>query len=164
MRLAARFDYDERSRAKPIKPILIAYWKAPALDSTEVICLLRSKCASGTSDGGTCWGITAGEETKYRRAVVIMDVEKLADELIRLRAGSHSLGLIYEFMARVYNNTNEARADFVRFLSGEMPIRLIELSALAVGGAPAIGVAEVTGLTETNGQDREQERLFEPIP
>jgi hypothetical protein len=64
-----------------------------------------------------------------------MDVEKLADELIRLRSGSHSVGSIYDFMARAYNNTNEAKADFIRFLSGEMPSRLIQISASAVGGA-----------------------------
>jgi hypothetical protein len=93
-----------------------------------------------------------------------MDVEKLADELIRLRSGSHSVGSIYDFMARAYNNTNEARADFVRFLSGEMPSRLIEISALAVGGALRLASPTVTTLIETNGQGREQERLLEPIP
>jgi len=92
-----------------------------------------------------------------------MDIEKLADELIRLRSGSNSLGSIYDFMARAYDNTNEARADFVRFLSDEMPIRLIALSGLAVGGAAQLASPTVTALIETNGQDREQETLLEPI-
>ena len=53
-----------------------------------------------------------------------MTIEKLADVLIASRCGTHSLGLVYEFLLKTHGNPKEARADFVRFLSGELPARL----------------------------------------
>jgi len=53
-----------------------------------------------------------------------MSIEKLADVLIASRCGTHSLGLVYEFLLKTHGNPKEARADFVRFLSGELPARL----------------------------------------
>jgi hypothetical protein len=53
-----------------------------------------------------------------------MGIEKLADVLIASRCGTHSLGLVYEFLLKTHGNPKEARADFVRFLSGELPARL----------------------------------------
>ena len=61
-----------------------------------------------------------------------MDVEKLADELIALRCGTHSLGLIYEFLLKSYRDPNQAKAEFVRFLSGELSHRLLEEAELCV--------------------------------
>jgi hypothetical protein len=53
-----------------------------------------------------------------------MSIKKLADVLIASRCGTHSLGLVYEFLLKTHGNPKEARADFVRFLSGELPARL----------------------------------------
>jgi hypothetical protein len=50
-----------------------------------------------------------------------MNVEKLADELIALQCGTHSLGLVYDFLLKTYGDPKPARGDFVRFLSGELP-------------------------------------------
>jgi hypothetical protein len=61
-----------------------------------------------------------------------MEVEKLADELIALRCGTHSLGLIYEFLLKSYRDPNQAKAEFVRFLSGELSHRLLEEAELCV--------------------------------
>jgi hypothetical protein len=55
-----------------------------------------------------------------------MDVEQLADELIALQCGTHSLGLVYEFLLKTYCDPKRARCDFVRFLSGELPEGLLE--------------------------------------
>ena len=50
--------------------------------------------------------------------------EGLADELIASRRGSrfgtNPLGLVYHFLLKVYGDPKQARADFVRFLSGEL--------------------------------------------
>ena|ERR1700736_2573201 len=55
-----------------------------------------------------------------------MSIERLADALIALRCGTHSLGLVYEFLLKTCGSPKQARADFVRFLSGELPPRLLE--------------------------------------
>jgi hypothetical protein len=44
----------------------------------------------------------------------VMNIEELADALIASRCGTHSLGLVYEFLLRAYGNPKQARADFVR--------------------------------------------------
>jgi hypothetical protein len=62
----------------------------------------------------------------------VINVEKLADELIALRCGTHSLGLVYEFLLKTYGDLKRARGDFVRFLSGELPRGLLEEAALWV--------------------------------
>jgi hypothetical protein len=43
------------------------------------------------------------------------NVEKLADELIQLRCGRHSVGNLYEFLLAAYGDSNRAKADFMRF-------------------------------------------------
>ena len=58
-----------------------------------------------------------------------MDAYQLAHELIELRCGSHSLGNIYEFLLRAYGDENKAKADFTRFLSGELSERILEVAA-----------------------------------
>jgi hypothetical protein len=45
-----------------------------------------------------------------------MSIEGLAD--IASRCGTHSLGLVYEFLLKTVGNPKQARAHFVRFLSG----------------------------------------------
>jgi hypothetical protein len=46
------------------------------------------------------------------------DFESLADALIEKCCGSHSLGLIYDFLLRMTGDPKAARSEFVKFLSG----------------------------------------------
>jgi hypothetical protein len=55
---------------------------------------------------------------------------KLADEIIASRRGSHSLGQVYAFMLKTYGDPKQAKADFVRYLSGELPVRLLKEAQL----------------------------------
>ena len=59
--------------------------------------------------------------------------KKLALELIEKRCGTHSLGLVYEFLLKVCHDSHEAEAQFVKFISGELPQRLLEEARLWVG-------------------------------
>jgi hypothetical protein len=43
----------------------------------------------------------------------------LGDELIEKQCGTHSLGLIYEYLRQLYGAPEKARAEFVKFLSGD---------------------------------------------
>ena len=61
-----------------------------------------------------------------------MSIGRLADVLIASRCGTHSLGLVYEFLLKTIGNPKQARADFVRFLSGELPPRLLKKAKLWV--------------------------------
>ena len=61
-----------------------------------------------------------------------MSIESFADVLIASRCGTHSLGLVYEFLLKTIGNPKQARADFVRFLSGELPPRLLKKAQLWV--------------------------------
>jgi hypothetical protein len=61
-----------------------------------------------------------------------MSVERLADALIACRCGTHSLGLVYEFLLKTYGDPKRARTDFLRFLSGELPPRLLKEAQLWV--------------------------------
>ncbi len=63
-----------------------------------------------------------------------MNIERLADALIASRCGKHSLGLVYEFLLKTHGNPKEARADFVRYLSGELSPRLLKEVQLWVSG------------------------------
>jgi hypothetical protein len=49
-----------------------------------------------------------------------MDLINLADELIQLRCGTHSLGNVYEYLLRAYGDASRAKTDFIRFLSGDL--------------------------------------------
>src|SRR5436189_303732 len=78
-----------------------------------------------------------------------MSIESLADVLIASRCGTHSLGLVYEFLLKAHGNPKQARADFVRFLSGELPPRLLKEAQLWVseeqgGEIPALIEDSVT--------------------
>ena len=59
----------------------------------------------------------------------LADVQKLADELIELRCERHSVGNLYEYLLKAYGDANRAKADFIRFLSGELPPRLIRAAS-----------------------------------
>ena len=45
-------------------------------------------------------------------------IETLADDLIDLNCGTHSLGLIYEFLAKQLGEAR-GREEFIKYLSGE---------------------------------------------
>ena len=59
----------------------------------------------------------------------LVDVQKLADELIELRCERHSVGNLYEYLLKAYGDANRAKADFIRFLSGELPPRLVRAAS-----------------------------------
>jgi hypothetical protein len=61
-----------------------------------------------------------------------MSIERLADVLIASRCGTHSLGLVYEFLLKAHGSPKQARADFVSYLSGELPARLLKEARLWV--------------------------------
>jgi hypothetical protein len=56
-------------------------------------------------------------------------VQKLADELIELRCDAHSVGNVYEWFLKAYGDANRAKADFIRFLSGTLPTRMLETAS-----------------------------------
>jgi hypothetical protein len=58
-----------------------------------------------------------------------MNFQSLADDLIKWRGGNHSLGLIYEDLLRTYSSPTKARAEFIKFLSGEWSQRWVETAA-----------------------------------
>jgi len=61
-----------------------------------------------------------------------MNNQKLAYELIKNRCGTHSLGLVYDFLLKTGHDPNEAEAQFVSYLSGQLPERLLEMARLWV--------------------------------
>jgi hypothetical protein len=61
-----------------------------------------------------------------------MSIERLADVLIASRCGTHSLGLVYEFLLKAHGSPKQARADFVSYLSGELPVRSLKEARLWV--------------------------------
>ena len=59
------------------------------------------------------------------------DVSSLAEELIERCCGTHSLGLIYQFL-RNTGNEADARVDFELFLSGTLSQRLLDAASCAI--------------------------------
>ena len=59
----------------------------------------------------------------------LADVQKLADELIELRCERHSVRNLYESLLKAYGDANRAKADFIRFLSGELPPRVVRAAS-----------------------------------
>ena len=55
-----------------------------------------------------------------------MNYKESARELIAKQCGTHSLGLIHDFLLKAGYDANEAEAEFVRFLSGQLPERLLQ--------------------------------------
>jgi hypothetical protein len=84
-----------------------------------------------------------------------MSLGRLADELIARRCGTHSLGLVYEFLLKTYGDPKRARADFLRFLSGELPTRLLREAQFWVaeeqGALPSINDDDALTATECPG-------------
>ena|SRR5690242_6207824 len=56
----------------------------------------------------------------------------LAQKLIEKQCVTHSLGLIYHFLLQNRGSPVLARAEFVRFLSGEWPDKWVEAARLSV--------------------------------
>ena len=92
----------------------------------------------------------------------LANIEKLADELIQLRCGRHSVGNVYEFLLAAYGDANRAKADFMRFLSGDSPTRALEAAAEWIseeqGGEPVVGSCNEQ--TVTIGESR---AIAEPL-
>jgi hypothetical protein len=62
-----------------------------------------------------------------------MDLPRLADDLIiEMRWGKHSLGNVYEYLLNAYADANRAKADFIRFLSGDLPRHMLEVAAESI--------------------------------
>src|SRR4029079_8567978 len=59
----------------------------------------------------------------------LANAQKLADELIELRCGRHSVGNFYEYLLKAYGDANRAKADFIHFLSGELPPRTVRAAS-----------------------------------
>src|SRR5690349_20251989 len=60
-----------------------------------------------------------------------LDVEALAEELLKCPLGTHSLGLFYEFFRKT-RDPADAKAEFIRFLAGEWSQSWVEAAALDV--------------------------------
>src|SRR4029079_3147250 len=59
----------------------------------------------------------------------LANLHTLADELIELRCERHSVGNLYEYLLKAYGDANRAKADFIRFLSGELPPRVVRAAS-----------------------------------
>ena len=58
-------------------------------------------------------------------------IETLADDLINLNCGTHSLGLIYEFLAKQFGEAR-GREEFIKYLSGEWSRDWVQAAAARV--------------------------------
>jgi len=69
-----------------------------------------------------------------------------ARELVEKQCGTHSLGLIHGFLLKAGCDAKEAEAEFVKFLSGQMPELLLQAARLWVaeeqGRNPIIPISE----------------------
>jgi hypothetical protein len=55
-----------------------------------------------------------------------MTIDELASLLIVLCSGEHSMAMIYRFLLKANNyNEREAKAEFVKYLGGELSERLL---------------------------------------
>jgi hypothetical protein len=61
-----------------------------------------------------------------------MNYKDFARELVEKQCGTHSLGLIHNFLLRAGYDAKEAEAEFVRFLSGQLPELLLQAVRLWV--------------------------------
>ena len=69
-----------------------------------------------------------------------MNMENLADQLIAASedCGSNQIPAVYRFLLRAFGgNKAMARAEFVRYLNGELSSQMLYLAHAAVGGAGA---------------------------
>ena len=58
-------------------------------------------------------------------------IETLADDLINLNCGTHSLGLIYEFFAKQFGEAT-GREEFIKYLSGDWSRNWVQAAAARV--------------------------------
>jgi hypothetical protein len=72
--------------------------------------------------------IAAFQDKKRERGAKI---ETLADDLINLNCGTHSLGLIYEFLAKQLGEAR-GREEFIKYLSGEWSRDWVQAAAARV--------------------------------
>jgi hypothetical protein len=97
-----------------------------------------------------------------------MEFHKLADELIALRCNGPfvgnssdrppSVGDIYEFLLEAYGDANKAKADFIRFLAGDLPRTMIEAAAKWMS-EDRIGASALSPLREPMGRPNQPIRL-----
>ncbi len=78
------------------------------------------------------------------------DVRRLAEELIELRCGPHSVANVYEFLSNAYGDRKRAKADFIRFLSGDLPARVLRAAS--------------EWISEEQGQSRQRQIINDPCP
>ena len=72
-------------------------------------------------------------------------IDELAAKLIDLCSGNHSVAMVYHFLLKAKDHNEEsARAEFVRFLRGELSERLLQDARRWVQGEQAR--AELDGL------------------
>ena len=91
-------------------------------------------------------------------------VQNLADELIRLRCGRHSPGNLYEFLLAAYGDANTAKADFIRFLAGELPTRVLEAASEWISEELGPEAASYNGHVVTVGQSLVTADPLHPSP
>jgi hypothetical protein len=60
--------------------------------------------------------------------------------------GTHSLANVYEYLLKAYGDASRAKADFMRFLSGDLPCPMLEAASDWIseeqGNAPGRGHAQ----------------------
>jgi hypothetical protein len=61
-----------------------------------------------------------------------MNYKALAQELIETRWDTHSLGLVFNFLLKAGYGANDAEAEFLKFISGQLPHSLLEAARLWV--------------------------------
>jgi len=92
-----------------------------------------------------------------------MNYNEFARELIEKQCGTHSLALIYNFLLSAGYDADEAEAEFVRFLSGELSERLAKVTRLWVAEEqacqPAIPITELMALNKSRSRSAMPELL-----
>jgi hypothetical protein len=69
-----------------------------------------------------------------------MDLRKLADDLIELPYDRPSFGTFYDFLLKAYGDADTAKADFISFVSGGLPPRMLEAATEWILEEHAAGV------------------------
>ena len=79
----------------------------------------------------------AARQKRYVRSVNTTGEDRLgrlADDLIELRCGRHSVGNVYTFLVEAYGDADRAKGDFIRFLSGELSEHMLQTAADWIAG------------------------------
>jgi hypothetical protein len=61
-----------------------------------------------------------------------MDYKTFAHELIEKQCGTHSLGLVFNFLLEAGYSANDAETEFLKFISGQLPQSLLDTAPLWV--------------------------------